>query len=173
MTNNSGLKAKIHDRQAVTQETYTQARNAVIARPAFPVLEVGQRIRFDGDRVSMTVRAQSKDRRYVILTRPFPLKRTVLYSIVDFARGIRGTGDLVLGWHGYETDDDIRENMASLVAGEMEVSYRRWVWLRYTDSQPDPRTQGMVDLLREITRHAPKRGYNDHHPRTEAETLGQ
>lgn len=171
MTSNSGLKAKIHERQAVSGETYARARNAVAARPSFPTLEVGQRIRFEGDRTSMTVRAQSKDRRYVILTRPFPLRKTVLYSIVDFTSGIRGTGNLVFGWYGYETDADIRENLALLEEGEMEVSHRRWVWLRYTDSQPDTRTQGIIGLLREITRHAPARGYNDHNPRTEAELL--
>lgn len=171
MTTNSGLKAKIHDRQAVTQETYTQARNAVIARPAFPKLEVGQRIRFDSDRMSMTVRLQSPDHRFAILTRPFPLRNTVLYTVLDFTQGIRGTSNNRFGPFGYETDEGIRGNMDGFQTGDLEVSYRRWVWLRYTDIQPDPRTQQILGTLREITRHAPPRTYNNFHPRTAAETL--
>ena len=46
-----------------------------------------------------------------------------------------------------------------------EISYRNWVWLRYTDAQNDPRTRRILPVLRALTAAAPARDYNDRDPR--------
>lgn len=86
-------------------------------------LAAGDKVRFDNDRMPFYVRAVSPDGRWVICTRPFPLRNTVLYTIIDFDNGVRGPDDLVFTF-GYENDEDIADNMQRLINGEMEVSVR-------------------------------------------------
>lgn len=100
---------------------HTRVRRSPVERVP---LALGDRMQFDGERMRYTVRAVSPDGRWAICVRPFPLRDTVLYTIVDFDSGVRGPDDMVFSY-GYETAEDIAENMARLVAGDMEVSYRR------------------------------------------------
>lgn len=88
-------------------------------------LQVGDRVEFWGEsyRVKWRVRAVSSTGRFAICTKPYNLRRTVLYTIVDFVRQVRGPDDLIFG-HGYETQEDIDEALAGLEAGDLEVSYR-------------------------------------------------
>lgn len=88
-------------------------------------LNVGDSVQFRESRRWWKVRAVSE--RFVILTSPFNLRRTVLYSIIDWRRGVRGPDD-----HygvGYETDEEIAEALRRLrlpehADGWIEVSWR-------------------------------------------------
>jgi hypothetical protein len=84
-------------------------------------LAVGDSVQFAESKRWWRVRATSD--RYVILTSPFNLRHTVLYTIIDWERGVRGPDDMVFGF-GYETPEQIAENMDRLLAGDMEVSHR-------------------------------------------------
>lgn len=86
--------------------------------------KVGDRIRFAEEKQAYTVKARSD--RYLICTKPFNARRTVLYCIVDFKRGERGPDNMVFGM-GYETDADIFNRFQELTLGEIEVSHRRCV----------------------------------------------
>ena len=86
--------------------------------------EVGARVWFAGEKKPYKVRARNE--RYLICTKPFNPKRTVLYTIVDLERRVRGRDNMIFGM-GYETDEDIAETMAALAAGDVEVSYRHFV----------------------------------------------
>lgn len=159
----------------------TSGKNALPRGPwDYPHLVVGQRIRFAGERTSMAVRAISSSGRFVALTKPFNLGRRskILYSVIDFAKGIRGTATSYgVGFETVEQCEEALEAFEAHVArkegvrgGEpvitSEVSYRNWVWLRFTDRQPDARTQEMLPLLRLLMAVAPERNYNDHEPRS-------
>lgn len=90
-------------------------------------LAVGDKVYFDNQRQGFTVRA--RDERFLICVKPFNARHTVLYSIVDLDRGVRGRDNLVFST-GYETQERIDENMDRLRAGQMEVSHRHHVQLR-------------------------------------------
>lgn len=96
-------------------------------------LAVGDRLEFEGEhrRVRWTVRAVSTDGRWVICTVPFNVRRTVLYTVLDFDDGVRGPDDC---WGlGYETDEQIAEAMARFEAGKAQVSVRSDVYLRIAE----------------------------------------
>lgn len=83
-------------------------------------LAVGDKVRFAPYRRAMTVRAVTTSGRFVILTMPFPLKKTVLYTVIDFERNVRGTDD-----HyglGYETDDQIAAALEAFQATEDDLN---------------------------------------------------
>lgn len=86
-------------------------------------LEVGHKIYFSGERNGYTVKALND--RFAICTKPYNPKRTVLYSIIDINRQVRGPNDLVFNMYDYTIQDDIDECMRDLESGETEVSYRR------------------------------------------------
>lgn len=119
----------------------------------YPSLTVGQRIRFEGEKAPYRVRVVSRSRRFAIVTKPFNLKKTVLYSVIDFALGVRGT-DNAYNRHGYTTEEHIARSMQAFEAGEIEVSHRHWEWLRYADEQPDTVTSQMLHELRTTTWHS-------------------
>lgn len=97
--------------------------------PALPLapapLRPGDRVQFTDSRRWWKVRAMSE--RHVILTSPFNLKRTVLYTIIDWERGVRGPDNC----HsvGYETPAEIEDALVRLSQPEgewnrIEVSHR-------------------------------------------------
>lgn len=88
-------------------------------------LEVGDKVWFQGERQGYTVRARND--RYVICTKPFNARRTVLYSVIDCELGVRGT-DNCYGI-GYETQEQIDEAMRWFEKGRAEVSHRNHVYL--------------------------------------------
>lgn len=87
----------------------------------------GSRIRFAEERGAYTV--QACDDRFLVCTKPFNPKRTVLYTIVDFENEIRGTENLIFGM-GFETKTKCEEALARLQSGESEVSHRNRIPLR-------------------------------------------
>ena len=70
-----------------------------------PVLEPGDKVKLADTKRKWTVQGVTNRGRFVILTQPFNLKRTVLYTVIDFDRGVRGRDDMY--GIGYENDDDI------------------------------------------------------------------
>lgn len=87
---------------------------------------VGDKIKFASEKRRYTVQAASN--RFLVCTKPFPLQKTVLYTVVDFDRGIRGTENVIFG-AGAETQEQCEEMLARLDAGDTEVSYRNNVRL--------------------------------------------
>ena len=83
---------------------------------------VGDRIRFDGERMSYTI--QARDRRWIIATRPFAPRKTVIYTIIDLRERRRGPDNMVFGL-GYESREACEERLADLRAKRAEVSHRR------------------------------------------------
>ena len=87
-------------------------------------LREGDRIRIIGEKRPYTVRCRNE--RYLICTKPFNPKHTVLYFIADLVENVRGTDNMVFCF-GYETDEQCRERLQELVNGEIEVSHRNRV----------------------------------------------
>jgi hypothetical protein len=59
------------------------------------ILKVGSKVKFKPEKRVYTV--QASDARFAICTKPFNLKRTVLYTVIDFEENVRGTENLIFG----------------------------------------------------------------------------
>lgn len=84
-----------------------------------------------GDRVFVPkekrpYRVHARDDRYIICTKPFNPKHTVLYFIVDLKRKMRGPDNMIF-CSGYETDEHCTERLKELQDGKIEVSMRRGI----------------------------------------------
>lgn len=90
------------------------------------VVPVGAKIWFESERQGYTVRASNTA--FAILTKPFNISKTVLYTIIDWELGIRGPSNLIFNI-GAETDEQCLELLDMLTSGEIEVSSRRCVEL--------------------------------------------
>jgi hypothetical protein len=92
---------------------------------------VGDRVRFVEEAQAYTIQARSD--RYLVCTKPFNLRRTVLYTIVDLKQQVRGTENLVFG-AGAETPEQCQEMISRLegtgLAWTTEVSHRNHIPLR-------------------------------------------
>jgi hypothetical protein len=77
---------------------------------------VGARIWFHGESRPYRIRARSD--RYLVCTKPFNPKHTVLYTVVDLVEGVRGTENLIFGM-GAESDQDCEE-MIQRLEGKLE-----------------------------------------------------
>ena len=77
---------------------------------------MGDKVKFAGERQRWDVRAVTRGGRFVILTKPFNLRHTVLYTVVDFDRGVRGKDDRY--GLGYEIVDDIARALHSFQRSE-------------------------------------------------------
>ncbi len=93
-------------------------------------IEVGTKIWFEGEVQGYTV--QARDQRYLICTKPFNPKRTVLYCIVDLEKKIRGPENLVFSM-GAETQEQCKEMLARVngksednVGFQTEISHRHY-----------------------------------------------
>lgn len=56
---------------------------------------VNDRVKFAGERNAYTIQARSE--RFIVCTKPFPLRRTVIYTIVDLQELVRGPENLTFG----------------------------------------------------------------------------
>jgi hypothetical protein len=78
----------------------------------------------DGEKQPYKIMA--RDERYVLLVRPFNLKRTYSYSIVDLERRVRGPNNFIFGpLYGMNTRFGALRNLVLLRKGKQEVSHRR------------------------------------------------
>ena len=71
-----------------------------------------------------TVRA--RDDRYIICTKPFNAKHTVIYFIIDLVERWRAPDNMIFGL-GYETDEQCAERLEDLQSGTIELSRRRGI----------------------------------------------
>jgi hypothetical protein len=101
--------------------------------------QLGSRVWFAEEKRPYKVRARND--RFLICTKPFNARNTVIYSIVDLTEKVRGPDNLIFCF-GYETEDQIAENMRLLAAGEIEVSHRRRIKLNVTRVDPASRQSG-------------------------------
>lgn len=88
---------------------------------------VGDKVKFEGERTRYTVKAKSE--RFVICTRPFNLKRTVFYTIIDLKRSVRGANNKVFSPYDYKEQADIDKCLVDLISGDCEVSHRNYIML--------------------------------------------
>lgn len=87
-------------------------------------LNKGDRVWFSTSKKSFKVR-ECNDR-FAICTQPFNLQpKTVLYTIIDFDRDVRGEDNLIFTVYDYYSDEDCKRAMEDLMSGEIEVSYKR------------------------------------------------
>jgi len=89
----------------------------------------GQKIWFASEKKPYTVRCC--DNRFVICTKPFNPKKTVLYTIIDLNQNIRGTESLLFSM-GFESDECCYEALERLQKGRSEVSRRNRIKLDIT-----------------------------------------
>ena len=68
-------------------------------------------------------RVRCRDERFIICTKPFNLRHTVQYFIVDLQTYLRGPDDRVFCF-GYETQEQCEERLKELQEGTIEVSKR-------------------------------------------------
>lgn len=71
---------------------------------------------------------RARDDRYIICTKPFNLKRTVLYFIVDLEKKWRAPDDRIFCF-GYETAEQCQNRLKDLQSGRIELSIRRGLHL--------------------------------------------
>lgn len=71
-------------------------------------------------------RVKCRDDRYIICTKPYNPKRTVMYFIIDLERCVRGPDNMVF-CSGYETQEQCEERLKELQEGKIEVSHRNCV----------------------------------------------
>jgi hypothetical protein len=85
-------------------------------------IQPGDKLTFSDERQSYTVQAVSSNRRWVVATRPFKARDTVLYTVVDFQEELRGVDNC----HGlgYETREDCERAAGMFESGEAEFSRR-------------------------------------------------
>lgn len=86
--------------------------------------KVGDRIYIK--RQAIGYKIQARDNRYVIATKPYNIKHTVLYFIIDTLLDIRGPDDRVF-CSGYETKEQCEERLKELQSGKISVSRRNSV----------------------------------------------
>ena len=88
-----------------------------------PAVFVGGKIKFKNEKQRYTVRAGNVA--FSVCTKPMNALKTVLYSVIDWNKNIRGTENLVFGM-GAETDEDCKEMLERLTNGESQVSHRNF-----------------------------------------------
>jgi hypothetical protein len=90
-------------------------------------LKVGSKVKFQEEKQRYTVRASNVA--FAVCTKPFNPKRTVLYTIIDWMHGIRGTQNLIFPLP-VETEEDCVELLRQLTDGEVQVTHRNQIPLK-------------------------------------------
>lgn len=85
-------------------------------------IKVGDKLFWVNQKQPYTVKARNK--RYIIVTKPFNLKKTVCYSIIDTKCLICGPNNYVFNPYDYSKQEDIEQSLKDLGKGEYEISYR-------------------------------------------------
>lgn len=84
-------------------------------------MELNNKVYFLEEKQPYKVRAIKNN--VAILTKPFNLRKTVLYTILDISNMIRGSENLIFGL-GAETDKQCNEMLERILNKESEISYR-------------------------------------------------
>ena len=86
-------------------------------------LKKNNKVGFPAGKKPFKVRCANE--RFAICTQPYNFKpNTVIYTIIDFKRDVRGMDNMVFSCHDYYTDEDCETALEELINGEMEVSYK-------------------------------------------------
>ena len=86
------------------------------------------KIKFDNEKQRYTV--QSRNERFVIMTKQFNAQKAYIYTIADMDRLERGPCNLIFGIpFDVNTPEGAQEALNMIEAGEMEVSHRKSVAL--------------------------------------------
>lgn len=95
-------------------------------------MKVGDKIYFKGEKIGYTVMAC--DERYAICVKPFNIKHTVQYCIVDFIECIRGADNYWKwgGYYDYSDKEECEKCLKGLYSGEVKISSRNQVLLEIT-----------------------------------------
>lgn len=88
-------------------------------------LKLNDKIIFHEDKNHFTIKAISN--RFAICTRPYNLKKTVFYTIIDFENNKRSTTDLVFNIYDFKNQLDIEQCLLDLESGEISLSRRNQV----------------------------------------------
>lgn len=84
----------------------------------------GQKIWFSDGKKSFKVREANE--RFAICTQPYNFQpNTVIYTIIDFEKNIRGMDNMIFGMHDYYSDEDCAEAMKELLSGDLEISRKQ------------------------------------------------
>lgn len=110
--------------QQKTIDNMKNCNNCKLDNRGEKTMKKGQRVKFNDDRRIFFVRESNE--RFTILT--YPHEDSVMYTIIDHEKNIRGTDNMVF-CNGYETDRDVRFNMIALLRNKMSISYRNRVEL--------------------------------------------
>jgi len=89
----------------------------------------GTKVKFAEEKQMYTVMASNI--KFLVCTKPYNPKKTVLYTIVDLDEKIRGTEDLVFS-AGAETKQQCEEMLERLTKGESGISERNRIKLAIT-----------------------------------------
>ena len=95
-------------------------------------LSVGDKIWFKGEKRPYTIIASND--RYLICTKPFVAIKTVIYTIVDLSKNIRGTENTIFEM-GMETEEYCNNALKRLIVGDSQISHRNRVALEVTKIQ--------------------------------------
>lgn len=87
-------------------------------------VNIGDKICVPTDKRPYTVKA--RDERYIICTKPFNVRHTVLYFIIDLLNKWRAPDNMIF-CSGYETTEDCQERLKELQDGTIELSRRRGI----------------------------------------------
>ena len=91
------------------------------------IFQVGGKVYFKEEKRPYKIRAC--DERFAICTKPYNPMRTVLYTIIDLKRDVRGAENLIFGM-GFETDKQCNEALIRLQTGGSQVSFRNYIPLK-------------------------------------------
>ena len=85
-------------------------------------IKIDDKIKFTEEKGRYTVQARNSS--FIICTKPYNPKRTVIYTIIDVVMGIRNRDNLVFCM-GYETREQCEARLDELTKGKMELSHRK------------------------------------------------
>lgn len=92
---------------------------------------VGDKVWFAEEKKPYKVRACNW--RFLVCTKPYNFRpETVIYTVVDLVKGIRGTDGYVFSPYSYWTDEDCQNLLKDLEQDETRVSHRNKVELHIT-----------------------------------------
>ena len=97
--------------------------------------KLGDKIKFFSEKQPYTITACNK--RYIIATKPFNLKKTYMYTIIDLEENVRGPDNMIFGpGHEYDCKVDASIALNELVQGLLGISrYRIELDIERIDSE--------------------------------------
>lgn len=89
--------------------------------------KVGDKIKFESERLRYTVIGITP--RYAVCIKPFNLKKTYLYTIVDFRYKMRGPDSFLFGLYNHKDPADLQKCLEDLDSGDCELSRKHSIKL--------------------------------------------